>query len=150
MDINAVQTRQAHRLLQYGVLLILVAALLGLVIPLFAVPRLGLSAHLLGILQGIFMLVIGLVWPRLNLGNASLSVTFWLLIYGSLAALAADLSAATWGAGNSMLPLAAGSAHGSDLQEGFIHLALRSAGVALIAAFALIFWGLRGVPAEAG
>jgi hypothetical protein len=42
-----------------------------------------------------------------------------------------------------MLPLAAGQARGSPLQEAFITVVLRSAGVSLIAAAILIAWGLR-------
>jgi hypothetical protein len=42
-----------------------------------------------------------------------------------------------------MLSLAAGSAHGTPLQEAIIVAGLRSVVVALIAALALIVWGLR-------
>jgi hypothetical protein len=37
--------RQAHRLLQVGSVLFLLALLVGLAVPHFAVPRLGLSTH---------------------------------------------------------------------------------------------------------
>ena len=40
---------------------VLVTLLVELVIPLFSVPRLGLSAHVLGILQGVFLIVVGLL-----------------------------------------------------------------------------------------
>jgi len=49
--------RQGHRLQQIGILLFILALLVGLGVPKFAVPRLGLSAHLLGVLQGIFLIV---------------------------------------------------------------------------------------------
>ena len=50
-----------------------------------------------------------------------------------------------------MLPLAAGQAHGTALQEGMIAIALRSAAAALIAVALLILWGLRtSGPGEAG
>ena len=44
--------QEGHRLLQIGMLLFLFALLVGVGIPQFAVPRLALSAHLLGIMQG--------------------------------------------------------------------------------------------------
>lgn len=66
--------------------------------------------------------------------------------YGCLAAWTANLSAAVWGAGNSMLPIAAGPAHGSLVQERIIAIALRSAAVSLIVAAVLVLWGLRGLP----
>ena len=61
------RSRQADRLLQIGVLLFLFALLTGLVVPRFAVPRLGLSVHLLGLMQGLFLIALGLMWPRLRL-----------------------------------------------------------------------------------
>lgn len=143
MDTSKLSLRQAHRLFQVGILLFLLAALVGLAVPHFAVPRLGLSAHLLGILQGIFLVVIGLLWPKLRLSSAIFRLVYWLLIYGCFAALTANVLAGVWGAGNSMLPIAAGSAHGSLLQEGIITISLRSAAVALVTALILILWGLR-------
>ncbi len=137
--------RQAHRLFQVGILLFLFAALIGLGVPHFAVPRLALSTHLLGILQGIFLVVIGLLWPKLNLRPNVSRVLFWLLVYGCVAALAANFLGAAWGAGNSILTMAAGAAHGSAFQEGAIIILLRSAGASLIVALLTIFWGLRAI-----
>jgi (hydroxyamino)benzene mutase len=135
--------RQGHRLLQSGVLLFLLALLAGLVVPRFAVPRLGLSTHLLGIMQGTFLMVLGLLWPRLRVTRPMRRAGVFLAVYGCFAAWTANLSAAIWGAGNSMLPIAAGSAHGSSIQEGTIAIALRSAAVSLIAVSLLVLWGLR-------
>ena len=137
--------RRGHRLLQVGSLLFLLALLVGLAVPRFAAPRLALSTHLLGIMQGTFLIVLGLLWPKLKLSGAQSGAGFVLVIYGSIAAWLANLLGAIWGAGNSMLPLAAGIAHGSDLQELAIRALLRSAGVSLIAATALLVWGLRAV-----
>ena len=135
--------RQGHRLTQLGMLLFLVALLVGLVVQRFAVPRLGLSVHLLGILQGLFLTVIGVLWPRLRLTRTMSRGAFWLSIYGCLAAWTSNLLAAVWGAGSSMLPIAAGSARGNTFQEGLITVGLRTAAVSLIAAVVLILWGLR-------
>ena len=144
MDTLDPSSRQGHRLLQAGMLLFLLALLVGIAVPAFAVPRLGLSTHLLGIMQGLFLMVAGLLWPRLRLTRALSRAGFALAIYGCLAAWTANLLAAILGAGNSMLPMAAGQAHGSALQEGLISILLRSAAVALIATALLMLWGLRG------
>jgi (hydroxyamino)benzene mutase len=140
--------RQGHRLLQLGILLFLFALLVGLAVPRFAVPRLGLSAHLLGIMQGLFLIVTGLLWPKLKLTRVMSRGGFWLAIYGCFAAWTANVLAGLWGAGNSMLPIAAGQARGNMLQEAVIAIGLRSAAAALIAAAILILWGLRGFAAE--
>jgi hydroxylaminobenzene mutase len=147
MDTSDWSVRHGHRLLQCGALLFLLALLVGLFVPAFAVPRLGLSTHLLGITQGTFLLVTGLLWPRLRLTRAMSSVGFCLAVYGCLAAWTANLWAAIWGAGSTMLPIAAGQARGSLLQEGLIAIALRSAAISLIAVAMLILWGLRTVGA---
>ena len=135
-------TTHGHRLLQLGVSLVLFALLIGLGVSHFAVPRLALSAHLIGIMQGVLLISIGLLWPKLSLGPRALRVTFWLLVYGCIAALTANLLRATWGAGNSIVPMAAGSAHGSALQETVINILLRSAAPALIISLVLILRGL--------
>jgi hydroxylaminobenzene mutase len=148
MDTSEWSRRQGHRLLQLGILLFLFALLVGLVVPTFAVPRLGLSTHLLGIMQGIFLMVIGVVWPRLRVTRVMSRIGVFLAVYGCFAAWTANLSAAIWGAGHSMLPIAAGPAHGSSIQEGIIAIALRSAAVSLIAVSLLILWGLRAFAGE--
>jgi len=95
-----------------------------------------------------FLIVAGVLWSKLRLGPAASRLAFFLAIYGCLAAWVANLLAAAWGAGNTILPIAAGAAHGSAFQEIFIVVALRSAGISLIVSVALILWGVRRLPAE--
>ena len=146
MDTLNWRMRQAHRLLQLGILLFLLGLLVGIAVPRFAVPRLALSVHLLGLMQGLFLLILGLLWPRLKFMPRLSTIAFWLAVYGCLGAWTANLLGAIWGAGNTIVPIAAGSARGSDLQEGIINVLLRTAAVSLIATAVLVFWGLRGKP----
>lgn len=139
--------RQGHRLLQVGTVLFLVALIVGLAVPKFAVPRLALSTHLLGLLQGMFLMVLGLIWPRLRLAGGTARAASALVVYGCLAAWTANLLGAIWGAGNSMVPIAAGTAHGTGAQETAIAALLMTAAVALVASVAMVAWGLRGAPA---
>jgi (hydroxyamino)benzene mutase len=134
--------RQGHRLLQIGVGLFLLTSFEGFVIPSFAAPRLGLSAHSLMALLGILLIAMGLLWSKLRVGIAASRFAFWLLIYSSLAIIAAYLLGAFWGAGNSTMPLAAGTAHGSDFQEAVIRIVAYSSAPTGIVSFALILWGL--------
>ncbi len=137
------QMRQGHRLIQVGVSLFLIGLLTGLVVHRMPLPRLALSAHLLGIMQGTFLAIVGLLWPRLKLGRMSSRVTFLLIVYGCLAAWFANLLGAIWAAGGSMVPFAAGDARGTALQEGIITVGLRTAAVSLILALLFLLWGLR-------
>ena len=140
-------SRQAMWLLRVGVAVFLAAALLGLFVSHFTIPRLALSAHLVALLQGIFVVVLGLLWSRLSLTPVQAGLAFWLLIYQAIAAPLSNLLAAAWGAGNSIVPMAAGAAHGSTSQEAVINIGLRSAGAALIVGLLLVLWGLRRAPA---
>ena len=140
-------TRHGHRLVQVGVALFLFVTLQGLVIQNFAVPSLGRSAHTVALSSGLVLLGIGLIWPRLTLGATATRIAFWFLIYSLLVTIVVFLLAAMWGAGNTVLPLAAGASHGTALQENIITVVLVSTLPTGIIAFALILWGLRGSPA---
>jgi (hydroxyamino)benzene mutase len=73
--------RQGHRLLlQLGVVLLLVASAEGFVIPHFAAPRLGLSAHTLAGLRSVLLLTLGIVWPRLRLTVTLSRLAWWCLV----------------------------------------------------------------------
>jgi hydroxylaminobenzene mutase len=143
MNTSTALSRQGRRLLQLGIVLILFISMEGFAIPYLAAPPLGLSAHRLGALQGVLLLVLGVVWPKLNLGAATSRVAFWLLIYSAVAILTAYVLGGVWGAGNETMRLAAGTAHGTAFQEILIKgIAYSSAPTGLIS-FGLILWGLR-------
>lgn len=149
MNSTNMMSRQGHRLLQIGVSLLVFSSLEGFAIPYFSAPRLGLSAHTLSALQGILLLALGLLWLRgLNLNAGTSRTAFWLLVYSTVAILAAYVMAAVWGAGNETMPLAAGSAHGSALQEQVIKVVAYSSAPTGLISFGLILWGLRGKVAE--
>jgi hydroxylaminobenzene mutase len=147
-DTSSTLARLGHRLVQLGVALFLFVTLQGLVIQNFAVPSLGRSAHTVALSSGLVLLGIGLIWPRLMPGATATRVALWFLVYSLLATIVAFLLAAMWGAGNTVLPLAAGASHGTALQENIIAVGLVSTLPTGIIAFALILWGLRGMPAR--
>jgi (hydroxyamino)benzene mutase len=88
-------------------------------------------------------LALGLVWPRLQLAAGASRTAFWLLIHSAFATITAFVIAAAWGAGGSIIPLAAQGARGSDFQEAVIQIVMYPAAPTGIASFALILWGLR-------
>jgi hypothetical protein len=102
---------------------------------------------LLGVLQGTFLVAVSGIWSRLAFGRTISWLAFWLLAYGCVAAWLGNLLAAYWGAGNTLLPIAGGSAHGSALQEIAIMVLLRSSAIALLVAILLVLRSsLRKVP----
>jgi hydroxylaminobenzene mutase len=66
-NMNCSLPHQGQRLLQIGIVLILYSSVEGFVIPYFGSPRVGLSAHTLGALEGVLLLALGLLWPKLSL-----------------------------------------------------------------------------------
>jgi hydroxylaminobenzene mutase len=130
-------------MLQIGVGLFVFSAVEGFLIPAVLFPRLGLSVHTLSALQGVMLLALGLLWPRLNLSDTAARIAFWTYLYSSFATLIPYVMAAVWGAGNTTIPLAAGPAHGSDGQELAIKIILYSAAPVFFVSMAIVLWGLR-------
>lgn len=137
----------ARRLLRLGVGLFLLGLLTGFAVPLAANPRMALSSHLEGVMNGLFLIVLGLVWGHLRLGPGSRRLLVWFAAYGTFANWATTLVAALWGAGASMMPLAAAGFSGTSAQEGLIAFGLLSLSGAMLVVCPLMLWGLRARPA---
>ncbi len=137
------QERTGHRLLQLGTVLFLLGLLTGLAVPAVANPRMALTSHLEGLMNGMFLLVLGLIWPRLNLSTRSLTIAFWLAVYGSFANWAATLLAAVWPAGSALMPFAGRGHTGTASQEAILKLLLISLSLAMIAVCPFVIIGLR-------
>ncbi|MCR9015756.1 hydrogenase [Aquiflexum gelatinilyticum] len=140
MVISFQKKLQSKRLLFLGVFLFFLGLLVGLLIPVMANPRMGLSSHLEGVLNGLFLLALGLIWERLELSQKWLNATFWLTVYGSFANFLAVLIAAATGAGK-MMPLAGGQ-EGSGVVEALVSFLLISLSLAMLTACFLVLIGL--------
>lgn len=140
--------RLGIRLLQLGVVLFLLGLLTGFAVPMAANPRMALSSHLEGVLNGIFLLVMGIIWGRLSIGAGTSRVTFGLLAYGTFANWATTLAAAMWGAGETMMPLAGAGYTGTSAQEMLIAFGLLSLSLAMVVVCPVVLWGLRGAAAQ--
>ncbi len=150
MNSSDLLSRQGRCLLQFGVALLLFTSLWGFVVEVVAAPRLGLSVHTLSALQGVLLLALGLVWPKLHLRAATSRIAFLFLVYSVFAILAAYVMGAVWGAGNETMRLAAGAAHGSAVREAAIRIVAYSSAPPGIVSFALILLGLRSPRSSGG
>jgi hydroxylaminobenzene mutase len=131
---------QSDRLLFLGILLFLFGLLLGLFIPIMINPRMGLSAHLEGIMNGMFLVILGLVWNKLVLNHKWLTATFWVTLFGSFANFVAVSIAALTGAGK-MMPIAGGK-EGTSAIEGLISFLLISLTLAMIFVCLIVLTGI--------
>ena len=114
-------------LLQLGILLFLLGLLTGLAVPKLKYPRMALASHLEAVMNGMFLVILGLIWPRIELSDSWLAVTFWLVVYAAYANWLATLLAATWGAGR-LMPIAAGGHEGTTTSGARDHTPAHLAG----------------------
>jgi hydroxylaminobenzene mutase len=140
IDIENFKKRQSDKLIFFGVLLFFLGLVVGLLIPMMANPRMGLTTHLEGVINGIFLIVLGVIWHKLELSNRWLSLAFRLTFYGAFANFFAVLIAAITGSGK-MMPIAGGQ-EGSPLIEGIITFLLISLSIAMLAVCVIILTGL--------
>jgi (hydroxyamino)benzene mutase len=140
MKSNNKTKRYADRLLFLGVLLFLLGLIIGFFIPIMTNPRMGLSAHLEGTMNGMFLVILGLIWNKLVLKDKWLTATFWLVIYGSFANFVAVSIAAITGAGK-MMPIAGGQP-GAEVVDGLISFLLISLSLAMVVVCIMVLSGL--------
>jgi hydroxylaminobenzene mutase len=132
-----------RRLLFHGIALFLIGLLTGLAEQHFANVRMGLAAHLEGVMNGIFLLAVGAIWNEVKLSSAILKLAFWALLSGTYGNWAVTTMAAILGTA-AMSPITAaghGTAQGQEIlvATGFVLI-----GLAVILAAVLLLWGLRG------
>ena len=125
-----------------GLVLFLFGLLTGLVVPVMKNPRMGVSSHMVGITNGPFLIVVGLLWPRLELSHTWQVVTVVLLAYGSYANWLATQLGALWGAGYKFAPGATGDHRASVTKERIVDLLLVTLTPVMIAATMLLLVGV--------
>ena len=123
--------QQSERLIFTGMFLFFLALVVGLGAPLLANPRLGISCHVEGVLNGIFLIILGLIWNRLALSGRWLKITFWLSIYGTFSNWLAYLVAAIFNAGRH-LTIATKGREGVPLADDIVDFLLVTLTIAML------------------
>lgn len=100
----------------------------------------GLSAHLEGTMNGMFLVILGLIWSKILLKDKWLTFAFWLANYASFANFVAVTISAITGAGKTM-PIAGGK-EGASAVEGLISFLLVSLALAMVVVCSLVLTGL--------
>lgn len=135
--------RHARILVGAGILLFAVSLINGFLIHGMAIPRLALSAHLVGLIGSSFLLGLGALWPRLNLTGRWSRVGTTLALGGFIGGWLVYLSAAGLGAGE-MFPILSGGAAGPPLIEHVLGLSLLVVFLAFLGLVVIVRAGLRG------
>jgi (hydroxyamino)benzene mutase len=136
------------RLVSAGILLFLIGLLTGLFLPVLPYPRTGLAAHMAGVLNGMFLVLLGLIWGRLTLSPRNASLAFGLLLYGTYANWGWGLVAALLGTGK-LTPMTTGGRIAAPWKEALVGAGQVSLAIAMIGGCLLLFLGLRR-PSQAG
>jgi hydroxylaminobenzene mutase len=132
---------RSRRLIWNGFFLVLLGMLSGFIIPWMSNPKMGISTHLDGLLNGCLLAVIGLVLPASSLSLKLQRSTFWFSLLGAYLGWGATLLAALWGTrfGASVNP----GAGGAPWQEAVVGTGFVLAVIGLISAVLILLWGLR-------
>ncbi len=131
-----------RRLIWHGMFLFLLGLLTGLVETQFANPRMGLAAHLEGVMNGTFLIALGAIWPEVRLPTRLKAAAVWSALYGTYANWAFTTLAAVFGTG-ALSPITAAGRVAAPWQESLVTFGLMSVAAAIIGAAALVLWGLR-------
>ena len=134
--------KQGNNLIFYGILLFFLGLIVGLLVPIMANPRMGVSSHLEGIMNGMFLVLLGLIWHKLDLSEKWLKITFWLAIYGTFANWFGILFAGVFNAGK-LLNIAAQGQEGSPAEEAIVNFFLVTLSIAMIIICIIVLIGLR-------
>jgi (hydroxyamino)benzene mutase len=137
-----------RRLMWHGMFLFLLGLFTGFAESHFANIRMGLAAHLEGVMNGIFLLALGAAWHELRLAPPQKSTAFWLALYGCYMNWFFVLLAAIFGTG-ALSPITAPGLTALPWQEKLITAGFMSVGLAIVACTLLLLWGFRAKASQA-
>jgi (hydroxyamino)benzene mutase len=126
----------------HGMMLFLLGLLTGLIETKFANPRMGLAAHLEGVMNGMFLLALGAIWIEIRLTAPLKTTAYWMALYGTYANWGVTTLAAVFGTG-ALSPITAAGRSAAPWQESLVTIGFISVALTMIGAALLVLWGLR-------
>jgi hydroxylaminobenzene mutase len=131
-----------RRLMFHGMCLFTLGLITGFAEQHFANVRMGLAAHLEGVMNGIFLLALGAAWSHVKLPIPAASIAFWTVLYGTYFNWLCTLLAAIFGTA-ALSPITGAGHNGLAWQESLVTAGFMSVGIAIVIASVLVAWGLR-------
>ena len=132
-----------HRLIWHGIFLFLLGLLTGFLIPALRNTRMGVSAHLEGVLNGIFLVVLGLIWTEIRWTPKTAAATFWIGLFGTYMNWAVTLLAGILGTSR-LTPNAGAGFSAVAWQEALVGAGQVSLTFSMVICAALVLRGLSG------
>jgi hydroxylaminobenzene mutase len=136
-----------RRLMWHGIFLFLLGLFTGFAESHVANVRMGLAAHLEGVMNGTFLIAIGAIWHHVKLAPTTKTITFWLALYGTYVNWLITMLAAILGTG-ALSPVTAPGRTALPWQESLVTAGFLSVGITIVLASLLVLWGLRGKASE--
>lgn len=133
---------RGRQLLWHGMMLFVLGLLTGLVQEHLRNPRMGLAAHLEGLMNGTFLLALGAAWSQVRLSPRASSVAYWTALFGTYGNWAVTILAAAFGT-SAMTPLAGAGHSGQRWQEALVTAGFVSIGIAVLTASIILLYGFR-------
>jgi (hydroxyamino)benzene mutase len=141
-----------RHLMWHGMLLFLLGLITGLAEQQFTNVRMGLSAHLEGLMNGTFLIALGAIWSEVRLLPCAKATTYWTALYACYGNWFVTALAAIFGTAADT-PVASVGHSGQPWQESLVAAGFLSVAVVIIACSLLLLWGLwpaavmaRGAP----
>ena len=132
-----------RRLIRHGMVLFVLGLLTGILIPSLTSPRLALAAHMEGLLNGMFLILVGgVVWRELQLSEGLARAGSWLLLVSAYASWGFCLLAAVFGAGGT-LAIAGKGYSATPWQESLVTAGLGVGALCILVASCFVLYGLR-------
>ena len=128
--------------MRHGMFLFLLGLLVGLAEAHVANPRMGLAAHLEGLMNGTFLIALGAIWSYVQLSKTQASIAYWAALYGTYVNLITTTVAAIIGA-SSLSPITGAGHSASAWQEAIVMAGFITVGIEMLLSSVLILWGFR-------
>jgi len=126
----------------HGMCLFLIGLLTGLAEQHFANMRMGLAAHLEGVMNGTFLIALGAVWTEVRLLPRMKAIAYWTALYGTYGNWLVTTLAAAFGTA-ALSPITGAGHRGQSWQEGLVTVGFITVGITITGSSVLILWGLR-------
>lgn len=126
----------------HGMCLFLLGLLTGFGETYFANTRMGLAAHLEGVMNGIFLVALGAAWTELKLPRLAKIVAYWTALGGTYGNWFMTVLAASFGTA-ALSPITGAGHSGRVWQETMVTVGFMIVGITIIVCSVLFMWGLR-------
>lgn len=133
--------KHAYQLMISGLLLFLLGLINGAFVQHFMNPRMGLSAHLSAVQNGLVLIVFGLIWPKADFSKKWSWVHCWSSVLSLFGIWIALVLAALWGTSGST-PIAGKGFQAEVWREATVGFLLISSSILIVLSTNHLLWRL--------